>query len=73
MATNNGTGLLFVVTDLDPAQEAHVNRWYDQRHVPQRQALPGWISARRYVAVTGLRPAGAGQDASPVARPAAGC
>jgi antibiotic biosynthesis monooxygenase (ABM) superfamily enzyme len=40
--------LLFVATDVDPAHEDQWNRWYDTRHVPQRQAMPGFLSARRY-------------------------
>src|SRR5579872_4521575 len=53
MTTANAPALLFVPTDLDPEHEAAVNRWYDERHVPQRQALPGFLSARRYVAFSG--------------------
>lgn len=53
MATGNAPALLFVATDLDIEHEAAVNRWYDERHVPQRQALPGFLSARRYVAFSG--------------------
>jgi hypothetical protein len=53
MATDSAPALLFVATDLDPADEAAVNRWYDERHVPQRQALPGFRTARRYVAFSG--------------------
>jgi hypothetical protein len=48
--------LLFVVTDLDPAHEAAANRWYDGRHVPQRQALPGFLSAKRYELIAGAHP-----------------
>jgi hypothetical protein len=53
MQTDQAPGLLVVVTDLDPAYEADVNRWYDSRHVPQRRALPGFRSAQRYIAVEG--------------------
>ena len=53
MADTTQPGLLLAVTDLDPAHEAAVNRWYDQRHVPQRQGLPGFLTACRYVAVSG--------------------
>jgi hypothetical protein len=56
MAEGTAPALLFVVTDLDPASEAAVNRWYDTRHVPQRQALPGWRTARRYELIQGARP-----------------
>lgn len=50
MANENAPALLFIATDIDPAHEAEVNRWYDERHLPQRQALPGFRSARRFVA-----------------------
>ncbi|HTE84657.1 MAG TPA: hypothetical protein VK821_07975 [Dehalococcoidia bacterium] len=56
MTAAGNPALLFVVTDLDPAHEAAVNRWYDSRHVPQRQALPGFISAERYELIQGAHP-----------------
>jgi hypothetical protein len=53
MTTASTPALLFIATDVDPAHEDTVNRWYDTRHIPQRQALPGFLSARRYVAAEG--------------------
>jgi len=53
MTAGTAPALLFVATDLEPADESAVNRWYDGRHVPQRQALPGFLTARRYVAFSG--------------------
>ncbi len=53
MASWEGRGLLFAATDPDPAHEADWNRWYDQRHVPQREALPGALGARRFESVDG--------------------
>jgi len=44
---------LFVATDLDAEHEEAVNRWYDTRHVPQRQGTPGFLSAQRYEAASG--------------------
>ncbi len=55
MASNN-SALLFVVTDVDPAHEDALNRWYDGRHIPQRQALPGFRNARRYELLPNARP-----------------
>jgi hypothetical protein len=55
MTASNAPALLFVVTDVDPANEDAWNRWYDGRHVPQRQALPGFRSARRYELIQGAR------------------
>lgn len=56
MTTGSTPALLFVVTDVDAAHEQAWNRWYDGRHVPQRQGRPGWLSARRYEVIQGGRP-----------------
>ncbi|MGH7984845.1 MAG: hypothetical protein ACREQX_00945 [Candidatus Binataceae bacterium] len=53
MTSFNGTGLLAVWTDIDAEAEAEFNRWYDTEHVPERVALPGFLSGKRYVAVEG--------------------
>ena len=53
MATTPAT-LLFTAGDLaDPAREDEFTRWSDGRHVPQRRALPGFLSARGWQAVDG--------------------
>lgn len=52
MATD-GKGLLLVMMEIDPQHEAEFNRWYDEQHVPERLAIPGFLSARRYRAVEG--------------------
>ncbi len=46
-------GLLLVMIDIDPAHEEEFNRWYNEEHVPEREACPGFVSARRFVAVEG--------------------
>jgi hypothetical protein len=56
MNAGKTTALLFVVADFDPAREAAVNQWYDNRHVPQRKALPGWRTAQRYELISGAHP-----------------
>lgn len=56
MAVEGASTLLFVATDFDPAREAAANHWYDTRHVPQRRALPGWRTARRYEIISGAHP-----------------
>jgi hypothetical protein len=33
---------------VDPAREKEYNDWYDNTHVPEICAVPGFISARRY-------------------------
>jgi hypothetical protein len=40
--------LMAVAVNVDPSDEAAWNRWYDTRHIPQRQALPGFLTARRF-------------------------
>jgi hypothetical protein len=43
-----GNGLLAVWMQPTEANEAEFNRWYDDEHVPERMALPGFLAARRY-------------------------
>jgi hypothetical protein len=31
-------------------EEAKFNDWYDQEHIPLRVAIPGFVSAQRYLA-----------------------
>lgn len=53
MATTPAT-LLFTAGDIaNPAREGEFTTWYDGRHVPQRRALPGFLSARGWQAVDG--------------------
>jgi hypothetical protein len=33
---------------VDPAREKEYNDWYDNTHVPEITAVPGFVSARRY-------------------------
>ncbi len=42
---------LLVWTDVDPAHEADFNRWYDREHMSERTAIPGFISARRFLRI----------------------
>ena len=46
-------GLLLVMIDVDPAHEEEFNRWYNEEHVPERKACPGFLSARRFIALEG--------------------
>jgi hypothetical protein len=48
MPLDRNQALMFVATDADPDHEGAWNRWYDSRHIPQRQTLPGFLTARRY-------------------------
>lgn len=40
--------LLFILTDVAPADEPNFNRWYDREHLGDRIEVPGFTSARRY-------------------------
>jgi len=46
-----GTGMLMTSMDIDPAHETEFNQWYDREHLAERVAIPGFLEARRYVAV----------------------
>jgi Domain of unknown function (DUF4286) len=46
-------GLLLFTTDIDPALEDEFNRWYEEEHLPERMAIPGFITARRFRALEG--------------------
>jgi hypothetical protein len=48
-----GTGMLLTSMDIDAADEADFNRWYDREHLLERVAIDGFLEARRYVARQG--------------------
>ena len=48
-----GKGMLLTSMDIDAADEAEFNRWYDREHLEERVAIPGFLEARRYVAHDG--------------------
>lgn len=43
-------GLLLTVTEPPAAMDEEFNAWYDDEHLPERLAIPGFRSARRWVA-----------------------
>ncbi|OAF13372.1 hypothetical protein AYJ54_44390 [Bradyrhizobium centrolobii] len=45
-----GKGMLLTSMDIDTADEADFNRWYDREHLEERVAIEGFLEARRYVA-----------------------
>ncbi|WP_416052311.1 hypothetical protein [Cupriavidus basilensis] len=58
LATESGAGMapqgmLFVASNVDAADEADFNQWYDREHVEERARIEGFISAARYEAVQG--------------------
>ena len=42
-------GLLLTLTEPPPAMEEEFNAWYEAEHLPERLAIPGFRSARRWV------------------------
>ncbi len=51
-------GLLLTMTEPPPDMDEEFNAWYDTEHLPERLAIPGFRSARRWVADV---PPGAGR------------
>ncbi len=49
----NPPGLLLFMTDIDPKLEDEFNRWYEDEHLGERMAIPGFITARRFQALDG--------------------
>ena len=43
-------GLLLAMMEPPPAMEEEFNAWYDLEHLPERLSIPGFRSARRWVA-----------------------
>jgi hypothetical protein len=48
--------LLFVYSSPGPVDLAEFNDWYDNEHVPNRLALPGFGAVTRYRASDGMKP-----------------
>jgi hypothetical protein len=46
-------GLLLVMGEPHPVADAEFNRWYDEEHLKERIACPGFLGARRFRAVEG--------------------
>lgn len=45
-----GKGMLITWMDVDPAEEADFNLWYDREHLAERVAIEGFLEARRWIA-----------------------
>ena len=45
-----GKAMLLTSMDIDAADEADFNRWYDREHLEERVAIDGFLEARRYLA-----------------------
>jgi hypothetical protein len=48
-----GKGMLLTSMDVDAADDAEFNRWYDREHLEERVAISGFLEARRYIAHQG--------------------
>lgn len=46
-------GFLLVMMQPPPAFEDEFNAWYDSEHIPERLAVPGFLTGLRYVCVDG--------------------
>ncbi|MDE0823591.1 MAG: hypothetical protein OSB07_06430 [Dehalococcoidia bacterium] len=43
-----GNTVLVVTMEVDESDEAEFNEWYNEQHLPERMAIPGYVSARRF-------------------------
>jgi len=50
MAETEKYGLLFAMLEPPGEMEEEFNDWYDTDHIPERKAIPGFITAQRFVA-----------------------
>ena len=46
-------GLLLFTTDIDPTMEPEFHRWYEEEHITERMAVPGFLTARHFRAIEG--------------------
>jgi hypothetical protein len=48
-------GLLFVINEPPAAFEEELNAWYDTEHIPERLAIDGFLTGKRYVSAARQR------------------
>lgn len=53
MTALRGAGVLAIWNGITPGQDAEFIRWHVTEHIPERLSVPGFRSARRYVALAG--------------------
>jgi hypothetical protein len=46
------SGLLIVRVEADPRYDEELNAWYDDEHMAERLAIPGFMGARRWVSAS---------------------
>jgi hypothetical protein len=51
MANKKGSALMMVWVDVPADVEDEFNKWYNEEHIAERLAVPGFLSAARYEAV----------------------
>ena len=56
MTARKGSALLMVWCDVPADKEDDFNRWYNEEHLAERLAVPGFLSAARYETVTAGAP-----------------
>jgi hypothetical protein len=49
----NNSVILVTTVDIAPEAEVEFNRWYNEVHLPEILACPGFVSCSRYEAVFG--------------------
>lgn len=54
--STSGHGFLLVLTQPAPSLVEEFNAWYDTEHLPERMAVPGFLTGLRFVAVAGGHP-----------------
>ena len=53
MVEKKGRAVMMVMVDIDAAMDGDFIAWYDQEHVPDLLAMPGFLNSGRYQAVKG--------------------
>src|SRR3954467_10808653 len=48
-----GRAVLVVHVEIDEADVDELNRWYEEEHGPERMAMPGFVSMRRFQSYDG--------------------
>lgn len=55
MTSAIGGGMLLAAIDYRGIAEDEFHQWYDDEHIPERLAVPGFLAARRYLSADGAR------------------
>jgi len=48
VTTVRKNAILVVSIEVDPVDAEELHRWYDEEHGPERLAMPGFVSLRRF-------------------------